>query len=82
MDCGVIGSDKFDIDSAIVVGNVQTVTKHALTLSKEFGTIIMDEAHHCPATTFTNLIDSMYARYRIGLSGTMLRKDGKHILFF
>ena len=77
---GIIGSGQFDLDSSIVVGNVQTVTKHGLALSKEFGTVIMDEGHHTPATTFTELIDSMYARYRIGLSGTMIRKDGKHIL--
>lgn len=81
MDVGIIGSGQFDIDHAIVVGNIQTVTKHTLALAKEFGTVIMDEAHHCPATTFTNLMDSMHARYRIGLSGTVLRKDGKHVLF-
>ena len=81
MEVGIIGSGEFDIDHAIVVGNVQTVTKHALALSKEFGTVIMDEAHHVAATTFTTLIDSMYARYRIALSGTMIRKDGKHVLF-
>ena len=81
MDVGIIGSGQFDIDHAIVVGNIQTVTKHTLALAKEFGTVIMDEAHHCPATTFTDLMDSMHARYRIGLSGTVLRKDGKHILF-
>jgi superfamily II DNA or RNA helicase len=77
---GIIGSGQFDIDSSIVVGNVQTLTKHGLTLAKEFGTVIMDEGHHTPASTFTTLVDSMYARYRIGLSGTMIRKDGKHIL--
>lgn len=78
---GVIGADAFDIDHFIVVGNVQTVTKHALALAKEFGTVIMDEAHHCPATTFTELIDAMHARYRIGLSGTINRNDGKQVLF-
>lgn len=77
---GIIGSGQFDIDSSIVVGNVQTLTKHGLSLSKEFGTVIMDEGHHTPATTFTELIDCMYAKYRIGLSGTMIRKDGKHVL--
>ena len=81
MECGIIGSGEYDIDHAVVVGNIQTVSKHALALCKEFGTIIMDEAHHCPATTFTSLIDSMYAKYRIALSGTMIRKDGRHILF-
>lgn len=81
MPVGQIGSGVFDIDHAIVVGNIQTLTKEVAKISKEFGTVIIDEAHHCPATTFTDFIDGMYARYKIGLSGTMQRKDGKHILF-
>ncbi|HEY9702409.1 MAG TPA: DEAD/DEAH box helicase [Allocoleopsis sp.] len=81
MPVGIIGSGSYDIDHTLVVGNVQTLTKYSTELGKEFGTIILDEAHHCPASTFTNIIDASYARYRIGLSGTMLRKDGKHILF-
>lgn len=82
MNAGIIGGGEFDIeDRAIVVGNIQSVIKHLSTLSKEFGTVIMDEAHHCPASTFSTTVDSFYARYRIALSGTMIRKDGKHILF-
>lgn len=81
MDIGVIGSGKFDIeDHAIVIGNIQSIEKHLVKIAKEFGTIILDEAHHVPAATFTTIIDSFYARYRIGLSGTMERKDGKHVL--
>lgn len=79
---GIIGGGDLDYeDHFITVANVQTLVKHATTLAKEFGTIILDEAHHCPATTFASIIDSFYARYRIALSGTMIRKDGKHILF-
>ena len=79
---GIIGSGKFDIeDHAIVVGNIQTIVKNLDSLCKEFGTVILDEAHHCPATTFAGTIDAFHARYRIALSGTMTRKDGKHILF-
>lgn len=79
---GVIGSGIYDIeDHFIVVGNVQTVTKNILKLSKEFGTVILDEAHHVPADTFSSLIDGMYSRYRIALSGTMIRTDGKHVIF-
>lgn len=81
MTAGIIGSGQWDIEPTLVVGNIQTVSKHIMTLSKEFGTVIMDEAHHCPATTFTEVIDGMYSKYRIALSGTMIRKDGKHILF-
>lgn len=78
---GIIGGGEYDIeDHFIVVGNIQSLVKHADKLAKEFGTIILDEAHHCPASTFTEFIDKMHSRYRIGLSGTMQRKDGKHVL--
>lgn len=79
---GVIGGGVLDWeDHAIVVSNVQTLVKHLNKFAKTFGTVILDEAHHCPATTFTEVIDSFYSRFRIALSGTMQRKDGKHILF-
>jgi superfamily II DNA or RNA helicase len=81
MEIGKIGSGIFDIeDKAIVVANIQSLSKYILQVNKLFGTVILDEAHHVPATTFTEIIDSFYARYRIGLSGTMQRKDGKHVL--
>jgi len=81
MDCGVIGSGRFDIDHVIVIGNIQTLTKELPNIAKEFGTVIVDECHHVTATTFSTFLDGMYAKYKIGLSGTMNRKDGRHILF-
>jgi superfamily II DNA or RNA helicase len=80
--CGVIGGGRIDHeDHFITVANIQTLAKHSADLAKSFGTIILDEAHHCPATTFASTVDVFHARYRIALSGTMIRKDGKHILF-
>lgn len=81
MGCGVIGSGEYDIDHTIVIGNIQSLNKELPRICKEFGTVILDECHHISATTFTSLLDGMYARYKIGLSGTMSRKDGKHIMF-
>lgn len=79
---GIIGGGKLDYeDHFITIANVQTLVKHTDRLAKEFGTIILDEAHHCPATTFAAIVDTFYARYRIALSGTMQRKDLKHIVF-
>ncbi|MFI3218335.1 MAG: DEAD/DEAH box helicase family protein, partial [Methylococcales bacterium] len=78
---GIIGSSEWDIDHTIVVGNIQTLTKNTGRISKEFGTVIVDECHHVTATTFTSFLDGMYARYKIGLSGTMVRKDGRHCMF-
>lgn len=43
--------------------------------------ILVSNCHHIPATTFTKTINSFHARYKIGLSGTLKRKDGKHVLF-
>lgn len=78
---GIIGGGKYTSHDCITVGNIQSLTKDVARLSKQFGTVIMDEAHHVPATTFTTLINELHARYRIALSGTMTRKDGKHVLF-
>jgi superfamily II DNA or RNA helicase len=77
---GVIGSGKYDIDSSIVVGNVQTLYKVKEQITKTFGCLIVDECHHIPANTFNRLIDASYARYKIGLSGTVERKDGRHVV--
>lgn len=82
IDPGIIGSGIYDIeDHFIVVGNVQSIIKYLDRIKKEFGTVILDEAHHCPATTFSHTVDSFHARYRLALSGTMTRKDGKHVIF-
>jgi superfamily II DNA or RNA helicase len=78
---GVIGSGKFDTDPIIVVSNVQTLGKKMKEIQKMFGTIILDEMHHVSAPTFSKIIDKCSARYKIGLSGTLQRKDGKHIIF-
>jgi len=78
---GVIGSGKFDTDPIIVVSNVQTLGKKMTEIQKMFGTIILDEMHHVSAPTFSKIIDKCSARYKIGLSGTLQRKDGKHIIF-
>ena len=80
--CGIIGGGELDYeDHFITIANVQTLVKHSTSLAKEFGAVILDEAHHCPATTFAAIIDSFHARYRIALSGTMVRKDQKHVVF-
>tara|TARA_A100001015_G_scaffold250368_1_gene288759 strand:- start:1494 stop:2777 length:1284 start_codon:yes stop_codon:yes gene_type:complete len=78
---GVIGSGKWSLDGPIVIGNVQTLQRRIDKIKKIFGTIILDEMHHVSSPTFSRIIDSSYARYKIGLSGTIERKDGKHVVF-
>jgi len=78
---GVIGSGKFDMNKEIVVGNVQTLYRNIDKIVGEFGTIILDEMHHVSSPTFTRIVDASKARYKIGLTGTMQRKDGRHVVF-
>ena len=77
----IVGSGKFNLDGPIVIGNVQTLTRRVPDIASEFGTIILDEMHHVSSPTFSKIIDKCRARYKIGLSGTIERKDGKHVLF-
>lgn len=78
---GVIGSGKFNTDSHVVVANIQSLVKHVSRISREFGTVILDEMHHVSSPTFSKIIDGMFSRYKIGLSGTIERKDQKHVVF-
>lgn len=79
---GIIGSGKLDYeDHPITIANIQTLVKYSNSLANEFGLIVVDEAHHTPATTFSNTLDKFKAKYRIGLSGTLIRKDQKHVVF-
>lgn len=77
----VVGSGKFSTAGPITVGNVQSLYGCMDQICKTFGTVIMDEMHHVSAPTFTKVIDKSYARYKVGLSGTIRRKDGKHVVF-
>ena len=78
---GIIGSGKFETNTPIVVGNTQTLYRNIPKVKDTFGTIILDEMHHVSSPTFSKVIDSNYARYKLGLSGTIERKDGKHVVF-
>ena len=78
---GRIGSGMFNIDAPIVCGNIQTLYRRMDDIKEEFGTLILDEMHHVSSPTFTRIVDEMPTRYKIGLTGTLERKDGRHVVF-
>jgi superfamily II DNA or RNA helicase len=77
---GIIGSGQFNLDSPIVLGNIQTIRKRVPKLIEEFGTVLVDECHHTPAATFTDVLNKIKATVKIGLSGTLQRKDNRHVV--
>ena len=77
---GVISADRFDI-KPITIGMVQSLTKPLDSqFVSQFGLVLLDECHHCPATTFQTLISQFPARYRYGLTATPERRDGLSFL--
>jgi superfamily II DNA or RNA helicase len=78
---GIIGSGKFNIDTPIVIGNIQSLYRRIPEIRQEFGTIILDEMHHVSSPTFSRIIDKSCAKNKIGLTGTLQRKDGRHVVF-
>jgi superfamily II DNA or RNA helicase len=49
---------------------------------KDYGQIIVDECHHVSAYSFERVVRSASARYKLGLSATLTRKDGRHPIVF
>lgn len=43
-----------------------------------FGLLIVDECHHLPATNYRQIVNKVAAPYRLGLSATPERQDGRH----
>lgn len=80
IDAGVIGSGKFETDSPIVIANIQTLRNRVEEVKEMFGLVIVDEVHRSVAHTFTHVLNNMKCKHRVGLSGTIERKDGKHVV--
>ena len=79
---GMITEGKIDIGTGITFATVQTMSKINLADYKNFwNIIIVDECQHCcgsptRVTQFYKVVNSLSARYKIGLTATPKRADG------
>ena len=62
---------------------IELITYHSYhkVANKEYTLVIFDEVHHLPANTFIRLA-TLKAKYRIGLSGSPFREDGRESYIF
>jgi superfamily II DNA or RNA helicase len=81
-EIGVIGAGKMRVGKKITVGMAQTLVKIADEVSPHIGHLIVDECHHCPSRTFTEVVRAFDCRYMLGLSATPWRRDGLSRLIF
>lgn len=66
----------------ITLATYQTAFKYIEKLAPHFNLLIIDEVHHLPAEKFKHIAVTSPARYRLGLSATPYREDGKHVELF
>jgi superfamily II DNA or RNA helicase len=79
-DIGKIGAGKRKVSGMIDVAVIQSLSRKGIvdSLVENYGFIIVDECHHISARSFEIVLRSSPARYILGLSATITRKDGHH----
>jgi DNA excision repair protein ERCC-3 len=65
----------------IIISTYQSALKRFVGSDHEFDLLVVDEAHHLPADTFSKLA-SIKARYRIALTASPFREDGRTELIY
>ncbi len=76
---GLVGAGDATLSGAVNVALVQSLTaKPELLddLTRRTGLVLLDECHHAPAATFTDVLQAFPAVVRYGLSATPTRADG------
>jgi superfamily II DNA or RNA helicase len=71
---GVVGDGEFEVGD-ITIALQQTLWSRRVDFDESgfwslFGMVCLDECHHLPATTYTEIVQRFPARYRLGVSGT------------
>lgn len=75
---GAIGGGDYDPQPLTVI-TYDSAYGHMEHLGNRYGLIIFDECHHLPGDTYSLAAHSCLAPYRLGLSATPERADGRHV---
>ena len=83
-DIGVIGGGRRRPSGRIDVALIQSLVRkgEVSDLVAGYGHLVVDECHHLSAVSFELVARRSKARYVLGLSATVARKDGHHPIIF
>lgn len=81
---GTIGEGKKRPKSIIDIATLQSLCKKGVVddIVENYGFVIVDECHHLSAVSFELVTRQCKAKYLLGLSATLTRKDGHHPIIF
>ncbi len=74
---GLLGGGSRDFDSPLLVATYASAAMEAERLGNRYALLIFDEVHHLPADYTRVIADYSIAPYRLGLTATLARSDGK-----
>lgn len=76
-EVGLLGGGSRDRTS-ILVATYDSAAIHAEALGNRYALLVFDECHHLPTDFYRVIAEYAIAPYRLGLSATPERTDGKH----
>jgi superfamily II DNA or RNA helicase len=81
---GIIHGGKKKPTGIIDVALMQSLVRRGVVsdLVADYGHVVVDECHHLSAVGFEAIARAAKARYVLGLSATVTRKDGHHPIIF
>ena len=74
---GVIGGGEYDVRS-VTVSTYDSAHLHMEHLGDRFGLVVFDECHHLPGPAYALAARACVAPFRLGLTATPERADGRH----
>jgi len=76
-DVGLIGGGYYEIKD-LTISTYDSAYIKMDTMGNKFCLIIFDEVHHLPGESFIQIAEMCIAPYRVGLTATYERTDGRH----
>jgi superfamily II DNA or RNA helicase len=74
---GLLGGGYHEV-LPVTVATYDSASRHIDRLGNRFGTLIFDEVHHLPSEFYRVIAEFSLAPYRLGLTATLDRSDGRH----
>lgn len=83
-EIGRMGGGRKKLSGRIDVATIQSLVRKGVVKDcvADYGHIVVDECHHLSARSFELVTKAAKARYVLGLSATVIRKDGHHPIIF
>jgi superfamily II DNA or RNA helicase len=76
---GILGGGYHELED-VTVTTYDSAYMHMDRYGNRFGFLIFDEVHHLPGEAYSHAAEMNIAPYRLGLTATLERPDGRHVM--